>query len=354
MTAKTSDLVTRIKSRISLPDNDDRFNPSELVDIMNEVLEESVLPQLMRYNEEYLILDQVVPLRDVNNVQKYPDLLIPMPRRTYGLTLRELKYRSDTLDQGLSLRDLNIPYVELSDAELRRGVWDSPSSSTTLAYHFFGSAVKLIGSSEQLTGSLVFTYVVKPSVLVNTDTQFAAISDVSYTSPTTSFTVASVGAELNTYGAEGSLKLYDVFDLASGHYLYVDVPFTRTGLVYTTDTLDSITSVKVESFQAGGFPIISATYNPSLVLLPAGQSQYSALPKEYDNMLVYYACQRVLESLGDTEGLMVNQQQLERTQKSIQSAYGARLKGDTKKVTNRRGLMAHITARGQNSRWWRR
>jgi hypothetical protein len=163
-----------------------------------------------------------------------------------------------------------------------------------------------------------------------------------------------VGAELNSYGADASTKLYDIFDSLSGHQLYVDVPLTRAGLTYATDALDSITAAKITAFQSGGFPIVSATYSPNLIILPAGQSQYSALPKEYDNMLVYYACQRVLESLGDTEGLMVNQQQLERTQNSIQSAYGARLKGETRKITNRRGLLTHVVSSGQYSRWRRR
>lgn len=348
MTAKVSELITRVKSRISLPDNDDRFSPSEIVDVMNDVMEESVLPELMKYNEEYLMLKKVVPLRD-NDGAIYPDLLIPVPRRTYGLTLREIKYRNP--NDGGSGSQVNLPYINPEDEELRNNIYGTGTQNHALGFFFQGAAVKILGNADSLDGSIVFTYITKPSVLVNTNTLFGPVTNMSFSGSIMTFTTASItGTEFNTAFPTATSALVDIYHTQSGHLLAADVVMARSGTSFTTSDLEVNDLRQFEAYQQGGFPV-SGAFSSQLYIVPAGQNQYSGLPKEYDNVLIYYTCQRILESLGDTEGLQVNQTQLERAQNSIQSAYGKRIAGENKKVVNRRGLLNSLVRRGRYSRW---
>jgi hypothetical protein len=349
MVASVTELIQRVKSRISLPDNDDRFTPNEIVDVMNDVMEEFVIPELMKYMEEYLVVKQVVKLR-TGGQENFPDYLIPLPTRAYGLTLRNVKYRraGDTEDY----QNINIPYIAPEDEEFRQGDRDLNFRGHSLGFYFQGPAIKLIGNPTSLDGELILSFVIKPSKLVNRTSDFAPISNITVQSTFLRASSTSIGAEFDSWLSAPSTRLVDILHVPSGHILAFNQRATRSGSNYDLIDLKSSELKNFSKYQSGGLPLNTAQgFSSEVYLIRAGESQFSQLPKEYDNLLIYATCGRILEALGDTDGLQVNSMQMDKVIQSIKSAYGKRSQGEGKKITNRRGLHTMIQSRGWRGRW---
>lgn len=349
MVASVTELIQRVKSRISLPDNDDRFTPSEIVDTMNDVMEEFVIPELMKYMEEYLIVKQVVKLR-TNGVENFPDYLIPLPTRAYGLTLRNVKYRSqgDTEPH----QNINVPYISPEDEEFRQGDRFINFRGHTLGFYFQGPAIKLIGNPVTLDGELELSFVLKPSKLVLRTTEFATVNNLTVQSSHLRVNSTGIGAQFDAFLGSASTKLVDILHIPTGHIISFDQKAARVGANYDLLDLPSAELKNISKYQSGGLPLnASQGFTSELHLVPAGQSQFSHLPKEYDNLLIYATCGRILEALGDVEGLSVNNSQMDKVVQSIKSAYGKRSQGEGKKITNRRGLHTALQNRAWRGRW---
>jgi hypothetical protein len=111
----------------------------------------------------------------------------------------------------------------------------------------------------------------------------------------------------------------------------------RSGTTYTITGLSEDEINQIKANQPGGFPV-SSPYESELLLLPAGQSEFSTIPYEFDQLLILYVCERVLESIGDTEGLGVVMTKIKETRDSISRVTGNRLQGERRRLTDRRSI----------------
>lgn len=158
----------------------------------------------------------------------------------------------------------------------------------------------------------------------------------------------SAGTAWDTYQATGTTKFVDIYCKTTGAILKANVRVTRSSTSYVIAGLSQDEINQIKAYQPGGFPV-SGPYESELLLLPAGRSEFSTIPYEFDQLLILYVCERVLESLGDTEGLGVVMAKIKETRDSISRVTGNRLQGERRKLTDRRSI-----ARIQRGQKWTR
>ena len=349
MTKSATDLLKSIKNRASLPDlSDERWSNTNIIDAVNEVMAEKVTPYIARLAEEYLIQKQVIQLT-VSDVHQFPQLLIPIPERSYGRTIRELKYRKT--DGTL----INIPQISLNDEDMvGAGKGNSANFPRIFGFHFLNDAIKIIGvEAKDFNEQLEIHYILKPSTLVNRTTEFLPLQTITYSSVTRKMTFGSMVmasfTEFATYVPLNAERLFDVYRRSTGAILMPNLKLTRDAvgiaLISDADALSDADRLTLIAYQLGGFPANGTTYAQDICLVPAGTCQFTTIPEEVDNMLVLEVCGRILESFSDTEGLKINEKRLQATDDSLTSAFGNRIKGESKIITNRRGLLSSLRSR---------
>lgn len=342
-----SDLIIDISDRISNPiENEDRWGRTAVIRAMNAVVQEQVTPKLIMEGGEYLVHREVLPLQ-VGGVLKYPNLHIPMPRRCYGRALREIKYISNQGNGTFRQQDeINVTWCSVSevDAYETQGFnFNNPMVCIINDY------VRLLGNPESANGALVFYYHLEPSDIVDKTTEFATVSNIAWVASTTTFTAAA-GTEYAVYQPDLSVKFVDIYRASTGAILKPDVKLTRNGTAYTTTDLSENDVAELKNYQNGGVPV-AAPFVSEIYLLPASQSQYSTIPEAFDSILVLETSSRILESLGDAQGLEVVAAMLKKAYDSISVSMGNRLSGQQKRVTDNRTIAAYQRASNYGFRW---
>lgn len=331
------ELILDVQDRISLPlDDEDRWSTTALVRAFNNALDDKLTPDLISEGSNYLIHREVVALT-VNSVPVFPLNSIPIPKRAVGRALREVKY----LPAGKTKieDELNCPAISLEEKDMFST--ESELYGSSVPYIFMeNDSLRLVGGDTK--GSIVMYYSLEPSTLQNTSGQYATI-----TAWTTTIT-ATAGTAWDTYHATGTTKFVDIYRKTTGAILKSNVQMARSGTTYTITGLSADEITQIKTNQPGGFPVANP-YESELLLLPAGKSEFSTIPYEYDQLLALYACERVLESLGDTEGLGVIMTKIKETKDSISRVTGNRLQGERRKLTDRRSI-----ARIQRGQKWTR
>ena len=331
-----SDLIVQISDRISLPlQSEDRFDIPAVIRIINSVNTEQVAPLLLGEGSDFQIIRQVFPLY-TGSTANYPTLRIPIPRRAYGRAIREIKY----IPTGMATdrkNEINVSQTSLPEADAYYNRNFSGNMQSQPMCYLDGDAIQIVGDPTSYTGTFILYYYLEISDMVNKTTQFSSITDVSYSSGTTTFT-GTAGAEYTAYQAVSSVALVDLFRSSTGMILKPDVKLTRSGATtWTTTDLSSDEVGELKAYQFGGYPVVSP-YSSELYLLPAGQSQFSNVPYEFDSIIVLEAGSRILESLGDMQALETVQTMLKKAYDSVSLALGNRLSGQRKRVTDPRRL----------------
>lgn len=332
------ELILDVQDRISLPlDDDDRWSTAALVRAFNNALDDKLTPDLVSEGSNYLVHRDVIALK-VNGVSVYPLNSVPLPVRAVGRALREVKY----LPAGKTKieEELNCPAISLEEKDMF--VESNDLYTSDVPYVFIeNDNLRLVGGSPD--GSIVFYYSLEPSTLENTSGKYATVTNWSNSTIT-----ATAGAAWDTHQATGTTKFVDIYRKSTGAILKSNVRAVRSSNTYTISGLSTEEIVQLQSNQPGGFPV-SGPYESDLLLLPAAKSEFATIPYEFDQLLVLYVCERVLESLGDTEGLQVVMAKIKETRDSISRVTGNRLQGERRKLTDRRSL-----ARIQRGHKWTR
>lgn len=343
-----SDLILEIQDRISLPINtDDRWDRAAVIRTMNSVCTEQLMPLLIGEGSDFNIIREIRPLLS-NGVINYPTLRLPIPKRAYGRALRELKF----IRTGATLErrnEQNIAQTSLAEADTYQNRnWTGSGFYTPMCY-IEGDTIQMLGDPATINGNVVLYYHIEISDMVDKTSEFASITDMTYSNGTTTIT-ASSGAEFDSFIGVGQTKLVDLYRWNSGAILDPDVKLTRTGTTtFTTTDLTEAEVTEFKGYQQAGMPVV-APYASDLYLLPAGQSMFSTIPYEMDSVLALETSCRILESLGDTEGLNVTQAMLKKAYDSVSLALGNRLSSQYKRVTDQRRLGQFQRNRGYGIR----
>ncbi len=332
------ELILDVQDRISLPlDDDDRWSTDALVRAFNNALDDKLTPDLVAEGSNYLVHREVVPLV-VNGSPAFPLNSVPIPKRAVGRALREVKY----LPAGKTKleAELNCPAISLEEKDMFVDSNDIYMSDTPYVF-IENDNLRIVGGDK--TGSIVFYYSLEPSTLKFTSGKYASI--IGWTDTTIT---ATSGSSWEAFFESGT-KFVDIYRKSTGAIVKSNVKVTKSGTSYTGFNLSPEEITQLKTNQEGTWPVESP-YEPELVMLPIAESEFATIPYEFDQLLVLYVCERVLESIGDTEGLQVVMGKIRETKDSISRITGNRLQGERRKLTDRRSI-ARIQRGKKNTRY---
>jgi hypothetical protein len=312
----TSALLKSIKRRTMAPDNQNTFTDQDYIDLLNEEMMIGLIPSILKAKEEYLIFKQLVPL--VANKSKYP-----IPERALANKTREIAYRDTT--NPLVGNEYEMTRIAIDDRYNGLGLGAADSSGSFRQFYLLGGDVVIhpgVGSS--VTGALAFYYYLRPSTLVK-DATVATITDIDRTAGTITLATAPTGYTDSV--------LYDFTKAKSPHNIIdIDIPIVSINISTRTITLD-LDNIPVELEVGDYMPL-------------AGQTMVPNVPTELHMILAQRVAQRVMEALGDTEGLSNATAKVAEMEDKMSTMMTSRVEGAPRKVVNR----SSMTGIGRNRR----
>jgi hypothetical protein len=373
-----------VKRKASIPISQNTFSDDDILKFANEEMFLAQVPSIMEFHEEYLVHDQLVPL--VANQSKYA-----IPNRAIGMKLRDVFYK-DINNNTIEMSKLN-PDDRAQFQSINNSIGSNP-------YYYFLQANNLIvfpSVGPNVTGSLLFSYFLRPNslvannraaicqsfskyltlnsnltagdkILIDTltfiaDTDFAIGANSSITAANI---IAAINADATYTAAANSNIVTIVYDTRSTEVSAVSSSIT----VQSTITLnfDAVPSnitegSRVDILQTDGghsmlnFDVklgtgavssVSITFNESdipsdFIVGDYVCSQYECIipqvPSDLHNLLAERTCARILESMGDNEGLKIVNLKIQEQEARQADILDNRVDGSPLKVLNTHSLL---------------
>jgi hypothetical protein len=306
-------LIDSVKRRISVPTNQNTFTDADILAFADEELGLVVVPAMMSLHEDYLLFSEDTEMED--DTSSYV-----IPYRAVGTKLYDLQF--------IDTNGISYPMSRTTAADTPN-YQGSYTLNSAYAYYIKNSNVHLLPVlSGAATGSLRFFYFIRPSSLVMTD-EVGVITNINRS--TGEITVSSLP---ETFSNSTPCDFYRVH--SPHNILYIDRTPTSADLSSNTLTFDPD-------------DIPSELVVGDHVAL----SQQCAIPQIPSDLHVFLAqktAERILESIGDSEGLNLARQKSAEMEVRAGTIIDNRVDESPIKITNRNGILQS----GFMSRRWRR
>jgi hypothetical protein len=311
----TSGLLKSIKRRAMVPDNQNTFTDQDFIDLLNEEMMIGIVPSVLQMKEEYFMFNEIVPL--VADKSKYS-----VPERALASKLRELCYRdTSSINNG---NEYEMTQIAVDDRYT--GLSNGTGSSDFTGFRRFymmGSDVVLHPSvGPNPTGALSFYYYLRPNSLVK-DVNVATITSIDRN--TGIIGLSSLPSGYTLYEASSNSTVLSKFDFVKAksphNVLSIDNVLLNVNTTNKTITISS--DLIPKDLSVGDFMPI------------AGQTPIPNIPTELHMVLAQRVAQRVLEALGDTEGLNNASTKLTEMENKLTTMLDNRVEGSPRKVVNR-------------------
>lgn len=324
----SSSLIDTVKREALIPATQSTFTPADFLAFANQEIRISVVPNILLYHEEYFVVDSAA-VTIVANQNNYA-----IPYRAIGGKFREVFYQ----DTNGNLRSMtrispdDRPYYQQSNFQTR-----------FVYFYIEGNDVVLMPQvGENPTGSLIFSYFMRPNELVD-ESRVSTIQSIATDTlaGTTTFTVDQIPSSLTAFIQDGqsvtgfttSSKL-DILQTKPGHKtLAFDVNATNIDSTNMTITFDTDNAEKAVVGDYIAF---------------AGECVIPQIPSDTHDLLAQRVVTRCLAALGDSQGLQNANQKLGEMITNTGSLLDNRSEGQPQKINNLRGLLrsAKIRKRG--------
>lgn len=311
----TSALLKSIKRRALVPDNQNTFSDQDFIDLMNEEVMIGILPSLLQLKEEHFIFKQIIPL--VADKSRYP-----VPERAIANKLREVCFR-DTATTNFG-NEYEMTQIAIDDryTGLSNGTGSSDFTGFRRFYMIGGDVALHPNVGPNPYGALALYYYIRPNTLVK-DSAVASITAINRT--TGEITLSSLPAGYSVYVAgTGNTEntLFDFVKTKSPHtILDIDIPILAVNTTTKTITVDP-DKIHRDLEIGDQMPL-------------AGQTAVPNIPTELHMVLAQRVAQRVLEALGDTEGLNNASNKVAEMEGKLTTMFDNRVEGAPRKVVNR-------------------
>jgi hypothetical protein len=303
----TNKLIASIKRRTMTPSASITFSDEDLIEFLNEELNLGLIPSLLKVRDEYLVYKELIPI-------VYGQANYAIPSRAIGNKLRELSYS----DNGTN--EFNMTQIDLDNKT--SSVYVSQNSPYASQFYVQGSEIILFPENNNLNGFLMMYYYIRPNYLVK-EASVATIKTIDRVNG-----IITLNSLPSTYVTSNT---YDFVNSESpNNIVSIEVPITAINNVTKTITLDATNipnSLKVNDYMA-----------------ISGESCIPNVPTELHSILAQRVALRVLEALGDTQGLTNAQVKLNEMENSLASLLDSRVEGSTHIVKNR---AVQFTLRGR-------
>lgn len=316
----TDDLIAAVQRKAAIPISQSTFTNADILAFATEELRDGLVPSVMDVHEEYYVYSQVVPITLGQNSYS-------IPYRAIGGKLRDCMY--------LDPSGIIIPMSRISPDD-RNYFQQNTFTYPNLFFYVQGNNIIITGQPAlSVTGSIIFTFLMRPNDLVATS-QAATIKSISVDSVNnlTTFTMDQIPKGFNT------TILLDLMQRNPGHQtIAYDIMSTEINPINLTVTFNN-TSLNSPFYNAQlpGINVVPQVQIGDYVIF-AGQSIIPQCPSDLHPMLAQRTVARCLEALGDAQGLNNANTKLQEMESKTITLIDNRVDGSPSKVVNRNGLM---------------
>lgn len=302
----TEDLISSVKRRANIPDSQDMITDNEILEFANEEMLLNFIPLVYSRHEDYYLVRQEIPLEE----QK---VRYPIPYRSIASKVREVAY----MDTNGDLTEMSRISVDDVTNSFREG------GNTIGRYYFEGEEIVINAKEESFNkqGSLVVFYNLRPNALVDSD-RVGVITNISSDATHTQINFTSLPSQWQV-GNE-----IDFIKTKSPHRV---VNYDK--LIQDVGTVGNESFIKVNNED---FP-------SSLVVgdrvASAGETDVLNAPSDLHVMLAQMVAERVLDAIGDAEGMQTAGKKLAKMEQNATLILDNRAIGSPIKAKARNGTI---------------
>lgn len=302
----STDLINSVKRRILFPLSQSTFTEQDLLDFATEEMNMAIVPTVLKQQEDYYLYSEDIAL--VNGTTKYD-----IPYRAIGNKVREV-----------SILDNSGALLEMT----RIGVGDLPqyNNYTNDLTNFYVANNQIclavdVNATNLVGNSLRVSYYLRPNSMVP-NAEIANI--VSINRNTGIITVDAVPKGFIKTNLDGSVLALDLIKAKSPHKLvsYDIVPLSSTATTIT--------------FTASDIP---ADLEMNDIIALSTETNIPQIPSDLHVLLAQRVSARILESIGDTEGLTNANAKIGELQESAGVLIGNRVDDAPKIISNHKSLL---------------
>lgn len=303
MVYTSTNILNSVKRNQTISSSTFRFQDSDLLSMVDEEIENTIVPMILRLHSDRLIYTENLTLSA--NTSTYA-----IPYRAIGGQLRELLLQDSTIPTWKK----NLSYYEFEYGIL------STQTGTPTGFYFSGDNVVLvpnIGSTSP--GVLNISYHIKHPRLV-LSSAVAVISSVNYTTGVITFTT-NVPTSWAT----------------SSYYDFLVSNDRSKPRIAKFDIQSSLISTNTMTFVTSDIPI--GLVSGDRVVL-AQQSDVLLLPDECYKYLCKAVEIKIMEAQKDLNALQAISPKLNQAREAMESILTPRIIGETRPIVNRGGLLS--------------
>lgn len=295
-------LIASVKRRAQIPANQNTFKEEDFLAFANEEMQLGLVPSVLQLHEDYFLWDIEVPLEE--NKSNYR-----IPYRAIGNKLRNVTYK-----------DTNGNLYEMTR------ISDDEKVDYNGGYTFGYQTAFRVKNNEiviepnikgAVTGSLVFTFYIRPNDLVP-ENQTGTITGIDRN--TGVITVSALPTKFNAQ------EKYDFIEGQSPHtHLSIDIEIMSVNSVQKTVMLNPAS--------------IPADLQKGDYICFAQETPVPQIPTDLHVVLAHRVAARCLEASGDTQGLSNANLKLQEFEQKTQNVIDNRVEDAPLKVKNRHGTL---------------
>lgn len=305
----TSKLLKSIKVRAMVPNSSITFSDEDLIDFLNEEMQIGMVESILQMKDDYLVFKEVVPIE--TSKKNYT-----IPERALGNKVREISFVDGN-------NEYEMTQIAVDDRYQNLGM--TRSFGFMRQFYVQGSDVYPYPEIDNNGyGALAFYYYMRPNELVKDD-KVATIKSIDTVNGI--ITVDRIPTEYKTD------SLYDIISVSSPHQIR-KINITVSNINSLTKTI-SVSVSDLDQIKVGD-------------MIPlAGQSCIPNIPTELHVILAQRVACRILEAIGDSQGLTNANNKLQEMEGKVGILLDNRFEGSPKKVVNRNSIK---TLRGRYGR----
>lgn len=302
----SNELIRNVQITSMIPVNQSTFTTEDFLQFATNELQLRLVTLVRSQHEDYFLFSHEVPLEE--NRFSYP-----IPSRASGNNLRDVQMKTSPNN-----------YSEMTRIGIGDRIYNNSWSPTYMPvsglqrFYVKNNNIVLVTNSlpNPAQTELCFIFYIRPSKLVPDD-QVGIITGINRT--TGEITLQNIPDDYTT-----SAK-YDFYK-GSSPYNMLKIDFSLLSVNTTTNTVTvDPDDIPVELEIGDHLPL-------------AGEAIYPQIPCEFHPMLSQMTANRLMESLGDTEGLAAGMTKLAEMQQSLNMLIDDRVEDAPQKLVNRFSL----------------
>lgn len=297
----TETLISSVKRRTLAPTAQKTFEDSDIIELANEELGTTLVPDIMQVREDFFLKSESITL--VGLVPSYN-----IPRRAIGDALKEVFF----VDNSGTRRQLSRIDIHEFPTEIR-------TEKEPRFYTMMGDKIRVLPTpSTSVSGSLEVWYFERPNDLVATS-QVTKITEISSTDGETTLTV-----DTDQSGAWSTSQKFDLLSAKSPFELWKK-DFTLSSIGSSSITLPTSTfenEAGIVTAEVGDYLSLARTCNIPMV------------PQEFHPILAQMTAARLMEGLSHSEKLNAVNVKLAEMRKQAFSIISNRVENQTKHINS--------------------